>query len=174
MINAAHEWQRLPDRGQHVLRRLYEQLTEYRAERRDELAVILAGQAGPLTSLLHRSPALAARFRAVIDFPPFTPGQLAVIFAALTEEAGLTLAPAAESKASGVLARAEGDSGSGNARLAVRLLNQATAIQALRVAATPAADRDPAALNKLTEADIPDHLHADGIPAEEYWPGQYL
>ncbi len=43
MINGAHSWQRLPDRGQQVLRRLYEQLSEYRSERRDEVAVILAG-----------------------------------------------------------------------------------------------------------------------------------
>ena len=175
MINAAHDWQRLPDHGQQVLRRLYEQLTEYRNERRDELAVILAGQAAPLRSLLHGSPSLAARFRAVIDFPGFTPGQLAVIFGSLADEAGLTLTPAAQSKAAGVLARAEGDHGSGNARLAVRLLNQATAIQALRVAAASAAPgRDPAALNTLSAADIPDQLHPEQAPPEEYWPGQYL
>jgi hypothetical protein len=74
MINAAHDWQRLPDHGLQVLRRLYEQLTEYRNERRDELAVILSGQAAPLRSLLHSNPSLAARFRAVIDFPGSTPG----------------------------------------------------------------------------------------------------
>ena len=113
MINAAHDWQRLPDHGLLVLRRLYEQLTEYRNERRDELAVILAGQAAPQRSLLHSSPSLAARFRAVIDFPGFTPGQLAVIFGSLADEAGLTLTPAAQSKAAGVLAQAEGDHGSG-------------------------------------------------------------
>jgi hypothetical protein len=175
MINAAHDWQRLPDHGQQVLRRLYEQLTEYRTERRDELAVILAGQAGPLRSLLHGSPSLAARFRAVVDFPGFTPGQLAVIFGSLADEAGLTLTPAAESKAAGVLARAEGGRGPGNARLAVRLLNQATAIQALRVAAVSAAPgRDPAALHTLSAADIPDQLPPEQTPPEENWPGQYL
>jgi transcriptional regulator with XRE-family HTH domain len=175
MINAAHDWQRLPDHGQQVLRRLYEQLTEYRNERRDELAVILAGQAGPLRSLLHGSPSLAARFRAVVDFPGFTPGQLAVIFGSLADEAGLTLTPAAESKAAGVLARAEGGHSSGNARLAVRLLNQATAIQALRVAAASLAPGwDPAALNTLSAADIPDQLPPEQAPPEETWPGQYL
>ena len=174
MINAAHDWQRLPDHGQQVLRRLYEQLTEYRNERRDELAVILAGQAGPLRSLLQGSPSLAARFRAVIDFPPYTPGQLAVIFGDLVEEAGLTPTPAAQSKAAAVLARAEGDRGSGNARLAVRLLNQATAIHALRVASASGPDRDPAGLHTLREADIPDELHSDGVLLDEYWPGQYL
>jgi transcriptional regulator with XRE-family HTH domain len=175
MINAAHDWQRLPDHGQQVLRRLYEQLTEYRNERRDELAVILAGHAGPLRSLLHGSPSLAARFRAVVDFPGFTPGQLAVIFGSLADEAGLTLTPAAESKAAGVLARAEGGQGSGNARLAVRLLNQTTTIQALRVAAaSAAAGLDQSALNTLDVTDIPDQLQPEQTPAEENWPGQYL
>ena len=46
MIPDAHAWCRLPDRGQQVLRRLYQELTEWR----DDLAVILAGQAGPLAS----------------------------------------------------------------------------------------------------------------------------
>lgn len=175
MINAAHDWQRLPDHGQQVLRRLYEQLTEYRNERRDELAMILAGQAGRCGSLLHASPSLAARFRAFVDFPGFTPGQLTVIFGSLADEAGLTLTPAAESKVAAVLAQAEGGHGSGNARLAVRLLNQATAIQALRVAAASAAQgRDPAGLHTLSAADIPDQLPPEQTPPEENWPGQYL
>jgi SpoVK/Ycf46/Vps4 family AAA+-type ATPase len=174
MINDAHEWRRLPGHGQQVvLRRLYEQLTEYRSERRDELAVILAGQAGPLRSLLDSSPPLAARFRAFADFPGFTPGELTAIFAALAEEAGLTLTPAARSKAAGVLAQAEGARGSGNARLAVRLLNQATAAQALRVAAAaPRTNED--ARDTLTPADIPGRLAPERTAAEEYWPGQYL
>jgi hypothetical protein len=95
-----------------------------------------------------------------------------VIFGSLADEAGLTLTPAAESKVAEVLARAEGDRGSGNARLAVRLLNQATAIQALRVAA--ASGRDPAALHTLSPADIPDQLHPEQTPPEANWPGQYL
>ncbi len=43
MIPDMHAWYRPPDRGQQVLRRLYQELTEWR----DDLAVILAGQAGP-------------------------------------------------------------------------------------------------------------------------------
>jgi len=174
VINAAHDWQLLPDHGRQVLRRLYDQLSEYRAERRDELAVILAGQAAPLQGLLHGFPALAARFRAVVDFPGFTPRELAVIFGSLSDESGLTLTPAAETKAAGVLARAEGDYGSGSARLAVRLLNQATRLQARRVAAAPGPDGDLSALDTLTEADIPDQLHAEWAPAEEGQPGLYL
>ena len=44
MIPDAHAWCRLPDRGQQVLRRLYQELTEWR----DDLAVILIRKAGRL------------------------------------------------------------------------------------------------------------------------------
>jgi hypothetical protein len=53
-------------------RRLYEKLTGYRGELNDDLTVIMAGQASPLRQLLNLHPALAARFRAVIDFPGCT------------------------------------------------------------------------------------------------------
>lgn len=69
MINEAHAWDRLPDRGLQALRRLHESLSEYRDTLNDDLAVILAGQAERLSRLLHEIPPLAARFRAVIDFP---------------------------------------------------------------------------------------------------------
>ena len=82
MIPDMHAWYRPPDRGQQVLRRLYQELTEWR----DDLAVILAGQAGPLRGLLRASPPLAARFPAVIDFPGYTAGQFAAIFATLGPE----------------------------------------------------------------------------------------
>jgi hypothetical protein len=112
MINDAHVWYELPDRGRHLLRCLYKELTDS-----GRLAVILAGQQGPLRDMLHASPALAARFPAVIDFPGYTAVQLAAIFAALAGEAGFALTPDAARKAAAVLA--EADHGAGNARLAV-------------------------------------------------------
>jgi hypothetical protein len=170
----AHDWYRLPDGGRQMMRRLYAELTEYRHERKDELTVILAGDADPLQKLLAGSPSVAARFRAVIHFPGYTTEQLAAIFAALTEEAGLRLTPAAALIAAIVLAKAEGDHGSGNARLAVRLLNQVTESQARRVATASSDGRDPAPLITITEADIPDYLPPYGTAPDEDWPGQYL
>ena len=79
MITGAHAWHDLPDHGQHLLRCLYQILTEARKFHGDELAIILAGQAGPLRDMLHAAPALAARFPAVIDFPGYTPAQLTAI-----------------------------------------------------------------------------------------------
>jgi AAA lid domain/ATPase family associated with various cellular activities (AAA) len=169
MIPDAHAWCRLPDRGQQVLRRLYQELTEWR----DDLAVILAGEAHPLRGLLRASPPLAARFPAVIDFPGYTAGQLAAIFATLAGEAGFTLTPDAASKAAAVLAQAEGDHGPGDARLAVRLLDQATASQARRVTAA-AQPRDSAMLTTIDAADILGQIHSHDPSADDQWPGQYL
>jgi hypothetical protein len=174
MITDAHTWQALPDRGQHVLRCVYRQLTEARKlSRHDDLAVILAGQAGPLRGLLRASPALAARFPAIIDFPGYIPGQLAAIFTTLAAEAGFTLTAAAERKAAAVLAHAEAGQASGNARLAVRLLTQVTAAQARRITTAPEPP-GPAGLSAITEADIPGHLHPEDPDADDQRPGQYL
>jgi len=133
MINDAHSWHHLPDRGQQVLRCLNQELTESRDLQRYDLAVILSGHAGPLRDLLHTNPALAARFPAVIDFPGYHPGQLAAIFATLASEASLTLTDTAAHKEPPSLTRAQNNHGPGNARLAVQPLNEATVSQALRI-----------------------------------------
>jgi hypothetical protein len=69
MITDTHAWYDLPDHGRPMLRCLYELLTQVRDRLREDLAVILADQARPLGELLRASPALAARFPAVIDLP---------------------------------------------------------------------------------------------------------
>jgi len=156
-----------------MLARLYRELTDSRNHRGDQLAVILAGHMDPVAGLLASSPPLAARFPVVIDFPGYTPGQLAAIFATLASEAGFTLTPDATRKAAAVLAHAEAGHASGNARLAVRLLTQATASQAHRIT-TASEPPDPAALSTISEADIPENLYPDDPPADDQRPGQYL
>ena len=172
MITGADAWHDLPDRGQHLLRCLYQLLTEARKYHGDELATILASQASPLRAMLHAAPALAARFPAVIDFRGYTPAQLTAILHALAAEAGLTLTPGAARKAAAVLADAENGHATGNARLAVQLLTQATTSQAHRVT-TSAQPCDPAALAALCAADIPDCMPSPA-PARDQYPGQYL
>src|ERR1700733_14012278 len=114
MINDAHAWYGLPDHGRHVLRCLYKELTILRDHSQNHssgLAVILAGSEGPLRGMLAANPALAARFPAVINFPGYTAGQLAAIFATLAGEAGFTMTPDAARKAAIVLAQAEASCG---------------------------------------------------------------
>lgn len=154
MITGAHAWHALPDHGQHLLRCLYQLLTESRKFHGDELAVILTGEADALRAMLHASRALAARFPAVIDFPGYTPAQLTGILHALAAEAGLTLTPDATNKATAVLAAAENGQVTGNARLAVQLLTQATTNQAHRVITGPQPS-GPTALAAICPADIP-------------------
>lgn len=169
MITGAHTWYDLPDHGEHLLRCLYQILTEARKFHGDELAVILSGQAEPLRAILHASPALAARFPAVIDFPD-TPAQLTVILQALAAEAGLTLTPDATRKAAAILTDAENGHATGNARLAVQLLTQATANQAHRITTSPR----PGDLAAICGADIPDCMPVPAPSAHDPHPGQYL
>jgi hypothetical protein len=95
----------------------------------------------PIRRLLASHPTLAARFPTVIDFPGYTAVELAAIFGTLAGQAGFALTPGAASQTSTALAGAEDGHGNGK-RLAVRLLDQATASHARRVAAaSPAQDR---------------------------------
>ena len=174
MITGAHAWAGLADRDQQVLRCLQQALTDFRGD----LVVILAGQASGLRALLRARPALAARFPVIIDFRGYTAGHLAAIFATLAGEAGFTLTPAAVRKASVALGRAGRDPADGSARLAVWLLDQATARQARRITTAPQ-PLEPAALCTIHAADIPDQVHLRDLPGlaradDDSWPGQYL
>jgi len=170
MINHAPTHPSLATRDQQVLRHLQQVLTDFRAD----LAVILAGPPGALRALTADSPALAARFPHLITFPRYTAAQLAAIFAALAGEAGFALTTAAAGKAAAVLEQADAGPASGGARLAVRLLDQATARQARRVTAA-AQPLPPAALGTVEATDIPGQLqpHPFG-PTDDPGPGQYL
>ena len=113
--------------------------------------------------MLHASPALAARFPVIIDFPGYTPAQLTAILQTLAAEAGLTLTPDAARKAAAVLADAENGHATGNARLAVRLLTQATTNQAHRVTTSPQ-PCDPAALAASARPTSPNACHSPTHP----------
>jgi len=138
----------------------------------DDLAVILAGQPGPVGALLGASPALAARFPVTIEFPGYTAAQLAAIFAALAGEAGYTLTPDAAAKAATALADTPAGHGPGNARRAVWLLAKTAASHARRI--TAAQPADPATMSMIYAADIPSVLHQDDPSADDQGPGQYL
>ena len=175
LITGAHTWHDLPDHGQHLLSCLYQQMTAVHRDyegRPSELAIILSGDREPLHAMLAVSPALAARFPAVIDFPGYSPAQLAAIVTAMASEAGLCLTADAQRKAASVLAEAEKRHATGNARLAVRLLNQATTSQGRRVVAA-SHNLDPVALVTICADDVPGQLPVEDSPDEQR-PGLYL
>jgi hypothetical protein len=172
MINGAGDWYGLPGRGEQASRQLYMQLTEYRDLQAAQIAVILTGEKEPLLEWLHGYPQLAARFLAVVDFPGYSPGQLSAVFGQLADDAGLRLTVAARRKAAAVLELAGHGEASGNARLAVRLLNEVRAIQARRVSL--GSNRDLAEFVMITEADIPESLVPDGAVRDDDRRGLYL
>jgi hypothetical protein len=171
LITDAHTYADQQFRDHQVLRCLLDPLTQFR----DDLVVILAGQLAQLHALLRASPALAARFPAIIDFPGYTPRHLAAIFATLAAEAGFTLSAPTAEKATAVLEAAHRGSATGSARLAIKLLDQSVVRQALRID-TSRQTRESPELGAICAADIPDHLHPtliESAPADG-WPGQYL
>jgi Holliday junction resolvasome RuvABC ATP-dependent DNA helicase subunit len=172
LVTDAHALSRLQAREQQVLRCLQEALTQFR----DDLVIILAGQAAPLHRLLCANLPLAARFPVTIDFPCYTSEQLAAIFATLAAEAGFTLTAEAARKASVILDKAVRSPATGSARLAGGLLDQATVSHARRMTAVGQI-QDQTELGSIRAADLPSDLDVampESVTAAEKWPGQYL
>lgn len=170
LLTDAHAYADLQPRHQQVLRCIQDGLTQFR----DDLVVILAGEATQVHTLLRRNPALATRFPTIVDFPGYAPEHLAEIFGTLANEAGFTLTAAATHKASAVLEEAHRSSASGTARLAVELLDQTTVNQALRMAKAMQT-REPAELGTICGTDIPGHvLGTTSAHAADRCLGQYL
>jgi SpoVK/Ycf46/Vps4 family AAA+-type ATPase len=104
-------------------------------DHRDDLAVIVAGYREEMTHFVESNPGLRSRLKTYIDFPDFEPTELAEIFAALVESAGLRLAPGAAEAAERIFAQAVRRPAFGNARFARSLFEQAYARMAVRAAA---------------------------------------
>jgi hypothetical protein len=87
-------------------------------------------------------------------------------------EAGFTFDPRRRAEGRHRARPGRNGQGSGNARLAVRLLDQVTVSQARRIT-TAAQIPDLATLSTIYAADVPEHVHPPAPPADD-WPGQYL
>jgi Holliday junction resolvasome RuvABC ATP-dependent DNA helicase subunit len=146
LISDAHLPSAVPSQDRRVLQTVAEQTA---ANRGGDLVVILAGPEPQITLFLDDNQVLADRFPTTITFAPKTPADLAAIFTQRAAEAGFTLGHGAATKAARVLSNA--GRRSGTARLAIRLLDQATAAQARRVMTSAG----QVALTVLTADDIP-------------------
>ena len=169
MITGAHAWHDLPGHGQHLLRCLYQLLTEARKFHGDELAVILAGRparsATCCTPPPRWPPGSPPSSTSPATPPPSSPPSSAPWPPKPDSPSPPT--PPAKPPPSWPTPRTPL---TGNARLAVQLLTQATTNQAHRVT-TSAQPCDPAALAAICVADIPDCMpfpappHAISTPA---------
>ncbi|HEU0055539.1 MAG TPA: AAA family ATPase [Longimicrobium sp.] len=125
-------------------------------DHRDEFAVIVAGYEEQMTDFIESNPGLRSRFKTYIDFPSYSPAELAVIFGRMAEDVGLRMGEGASEAAERVLARAAEKPDFGNARFARSLFEQAYARMAHRAAQDGTVTVDE--LNDLLAEDIDEDL----------------
>lgn len=109
-------------------------------DHRDQLVVVVAGYTEPMRGFLRSNPGLQSRFNRFVEFPDYSPDELALIFFRMAEENGYVLTPAAKvkgvSSTAGLHAAREPDFA--NARAVRNLFERALARHANRVAVLPA------------------------------------
>jgi len=125
-------------------------------DHRRQLAVIVAGYDDEMNEFIASNPGLRSRFSTTIQFPNFTPHELALVFARLAEGAGMSLANGVLPRASDIFAKAMKLPAFGNARFARTLFEESFARMATR-----AADDGRVELHELHEI-APNDLVWDG------------
>lgn len=119
--------------------------------KRGELAVVLAGYPGPMTSFVNTNPGLKSRFREALLFPDISPEGLLRILDRQTVSQGLRLSPDAKAAARERLNEMPRTDGFGNAREVRRLLS----VMRERLAGRYQANPDEVEVDLLLADDVP-------------------
>jgi len=130
---------------------------------RDRLVVIVAGYNEPMKQFVASNPGLESRFTNYLNFPDYSPEELAEIFHRMAAASGLVCAPETEQK---VLETCKGLHAArtdqfGNAREVRNLFESAVRNQSTRLVGSGQCDRD--ALTTLLPEDLPADF-ATGMP----------
>ena len=109
---------------------------------RGRLAAVLAGYDEPMQRMLDSNPGLRSRFPTILQFPAYSPTELAEIFRRTAATYDYALSPAAETRLVDVCAEMIAGAGPsfGNAREVRNLFEDAIASHAQRAADDPAVD----------------------------------
>jgi len=131
---------------------------------RDRLVVIVAGYNEPMKQFIASNPGLESRFTNYLNFPDYSPEELAEIFHRMASQSGLVLSPETEQKVLTVCKslNAARDEHFGNAREMRNLFESAVRNQSTRLVASGQCDRD--ALTTLLPEDLPADFES-GMPA---------
>jgi hypothetical protein len=129
-------------------------LVKLMEDKRDVLAVVVAGYADRMDDFLNANPGLQSRFNRFLHFVDYTPAELSAIFAALAAKGQYALTPDATVAVQAALAAAYGarDERFGNAREARNLYERLIERQADRLASLPAPTR--AQLCTIEKVDV--------------------
>lgn len=162
VIDDAHTLSKATARDREALQRLEDAL-----DSTADLAVVVAGPDPEITAWV-KDMGWSDRFPAVVPFPGYSAAELAAIFTAAASVRGLSLAAGAEERARDELAKLA--RGTGNARLAGLLLDQAVNAQAQRILGAGGRASYREALQIIPD-DIPP---AAGIPGASDGPADPL
>ncbi|HWB36988.1 MAG TPA: AAA family ATPase, partial [Rugosimonospora sp.] len=127
-------------------------LVKLMEDRRDEVVVIAAGYPDEMDRLLSANSGLRSRFGRRVEFPAYSVDELVAIFERMVGARGYLATPETVAAVRTHLAGIERDRTFGNGRYVRQLLDSMLARQAVRLQATPSADR--AALSTLLPEDL--------------------
>ena len=120
-------------------------------DKRERLAVIVAGYAHPMRDFINANPGLESRFTRYIQFDDYGPDELFEIFASLCRRESFTLDATAEAAARALMAaiHAQRDENFGNGRVVRNIFDAVKEAQAERLAT-----ESDAGANQITATDI--------------------
>ena len=133
-------------------------------DNRDKLVVIVAGYTTPMQHFLGSNPGLQSRFTRFIEFPDYSPAELAKIFRDLTSRQRYTLTADALQRARDLLVEAYQERGEtfGNARLVRTMFERATVRLSDRLAQDPDITREEMTTLLAADIDLPQEALLQG------------
>ena len=132
-----------------------ETLLKRMEDERDRLIIIVAGYTRPMKEFIGSNPGLQSRFTNYLNFPDYSPEELAEIFHRMASQSGLVCSPETAEAVLALCKKLYGtrDDQFGNAREMRNLFEAAVRNQSTRLVSSGQTDRD--ALTTLLPEDLP-------------------
>lgn len=136
-------------------REAIETLLKAMEDKRDRLAVVVAGYPDQMARFLTSNPGLASRFNRTIEFEDYSPTELLAIFESMASDGGFIISPDARIHAAKLFASSYENRGQtfGNGRFARNVFEKVQERHANRISVLP--DPTEADLSTIQSVDLP-------------------